>query len=81
MIKAAADITDSMALFTLPFEPLYTILKNLHQKLYKYTTATSVNLSLPIRLQDLFIDSTPYLDGAIGILSNSTARLYNDNAL
>ena len=69
-----------MAPSALPFEPSYTALKNLHQKLHKHTTATSVNLSLPIRPQDLSTDSTPYLDGAIGMLSNSTARLYDDDA-
>ena len=62
------------------FKPSYAALKNLHQKLYKYTTATSVNLSLPIRPQDLSADSTPYLDGAIGLLSDLTAYLYDDNA-
>jgi phage shock protein A len=69
-----------MAPSTVPFEPSYAALKNLHQKLHKYTTATSVNLSLPIRPQDLSTDSTPYLDGAIGILSNSTTCLYDDDA-
>ena len=80
MTEPAANITDVMALLTVPFKPSYAVLKNLHQKLYKYTTVTLVNLSLPIRLQDLSTDSTPYLDGAIGILSNSTACLYDDNA-
>ena len=69
-----------MAPLTVPFKLSYAALKNLHQKLHKYTTATSVNLSLPIRLQDLSTDSTLYLDGAIGMLSNSTACLYNDDA-
>ena len=69
-----------MAPSALPFEPSYTALKNLHQKLHKYTTATSVNLSLPIRPQDLSADSTPYIDGAIGMLSNSTSFLYDDDA-
>ena len=70
---------DAMAPSAIPFEPSYTVLKNLRQKVHKHTT-TSVNLSLPIRPQDLSTDSTPYLDGAIGILSNSTAVLYNNNA-
>ena len=69
-----------MAPSAAPFGPSYTALKNLHQKLHKHTTATSVNLSLPIRPQDLSTDSTPYLDGAIGMLSNSTACLYDDDA-
>ena len=69
-----------MAPLALPFDPSYTTLKNLHQKLYKYITVTLVNLSLPIKPQDLSTDLTPYLNGAIGILSNSTAVLYNNNA-
>ena len=55
------------------------MLKNLRQKVRKYTT-TLVNLTLPIRLQDLSIDLNPYLDSAIGILSDSIAFLYNDDA-
>ena len=69
-----------MALSALPFKPSYTALENLRQKIHKYITTTSVNLSLPIRPQNLFTDLTPYLDGAIGILSNSTFFLYDDNA-
>jgi len=37
-----------MALLAVPFKPFYTALKNLQQKVYKYTT-TLVNLTLPIR--------------------------------
>jgi len=68
-----------MAPSAVPFEPSYTALKNLRQKIHKHTT-TSVNLTLPIRPQDLSTDSTPYLDGAIGMLSDSTAFLYDDDA-
>ena len=69
-----------MALLAVPFKPSYTALKNLRHKVYNYT-ATSVNLSLPIQPQDLSTDLTPYLDGAIGMLSDTTAFLYNNNAL
>ena len=69
-----------MAPLALLFKPSYTALENLRQKIHKYTTVTSVNLSLPIRLQNLFIDSTFYLDGTIGIFSNLTSFLYNNNA-
>jgi hypothetical protein len=68
-----------MALLAVPFEPSYTALRNLRQKIHKHTT-TSVNLTLPNRPQDLFTDSNPYLDGAIGMLSDSTAFLYDDDA-
>ena len=68
-----------MAPSAVPFEPSYTALKNLRHKVYNHT-ATSVNLSLPMRPQDLSTDSTPYLDGAIGMLSDTTAFLYDDNA-
>ena len=69
-----------MAPSALPFKPSYTALENLHQKIHKHTTTTLVNLSLPIRPQNLSTDSTPYLDDAIGMLNNSTSFLYNDNA-
>jgi len=68
-----------MAPSAVPFEPSYTALRNLRQKIHKHTT-TSVNLTLPIRPQDLSTDSNPYLDGAIGMLSDSTAFLYDDDA-
>ena len=68
-----------MAPSAVPFEPSYAALKNLHYKIHKYS-ATSVDFSLPIQPQDLSTDSTPYLDGAIGILSNLTACLYDDDA-
>jgi len=68
-----------MALSAVPFKPPYTTLKNLRQKVHKYT-ATLVNLTLPIRPQDPFTDVNPYLDDAIGILSELTAFLYNDKA-
>ena len=67
-----------MAPSAVPFKPSYTTLKNLRHKVYNYT-ATLVNLSLPIQLQDLFTDSTPYLNSAIGMLSDTTAFLYNNN--
>jgi len=68
-----------MAPSAAPFKPSYTILKNLRHKIHKHTM-TSVNFTLPIWPQDLSIDLNPYLDGAIGVLSNSTAFLYNDDA-
>jgi len=68
-----------MAPSAAPFELSYTALKNLRHKIHKHTT-TSVNLTLPIRPQDLSTDLNPYLDGAIGVLSNSTAFLYDDDA-
>ncbi|OCK94431.1 uncharacterized protein K441DRAFT_660321 [Cenococcum geophilum 1.58] len=68
-----------MAPSAVPFEPFYTALKNLRHKVHKHTT-TSVNLTLPIRPSDLSTDSNPYLDGAIGMLSDSTAFLYNNDA-
>ena len=68
-----------MAPSAVPFEPSYIALKNLRQKIHKHTT-TSVNLTLPIRPQDLSTDLNPYLDGAIGILSDLIAFLYNDDA-
>ena len=69
-----------MAPLAVLFKPSYTALKNLHYKVYNYT-ATLVNFSLPIQPQDLSIDLTPYLDGVIGMLSDITAFLYNNNAL
>ena len=68
-----------MAPSATPFKPSYTALKNLHHKVHKHS-ATSVNLTLPIRPQDLATDVHPYLDDAIGLLSHSTAFLYDDNA-
>ena len=68
-----------MAPSAVPFEPSYTALKNLRQKVHKHT-ATSVNLTLPIRPQDPSTDVNPYLDNAIGMLSESTAFLYDDEA-
>ena len=69
---------DTMAPSAVPFEPSYAALTNLRHKIHKHTT--SVNLTLPIRPSDLSTDSSPYLDGAIGILSDSTALLYDDDA-
>jgi len=37
-----------MAPLAVPFKPSYIALKNLQQKIYKYTT-TSVNVTLPIQ--------------------------------
>ncbi|OCK96206.1 uncharacterized protein K441DRAFT_56358 [Cenococcum geophilum 1.58] len=73
-IEAAVNTTDSMAPSALPFEPSYTALKNLHQKIYDCTT-TSV--TLPIRPENLATDLRPYLDNAIVTLSTSTAYLYD----
>ena len=50
MTKLVVNTTDVMALSAAPFRLSYAALKNFHQKLHKYTTVTSVNLSLPIRL-------------------------------
>ena len=47
MIKVAADITDSMAPSVLPFKLSYTALKNLCQKVNKYTSNSSLDLTLP----------------------------------
>src|SRR6266571_3110790 len=68
-----------MAPSALPFEPSYTVLKNLHNKIHKYNV-TSVNFTLPLQPQDPSTDVHPYLDNAIGILSNSTAFLYDNDA-
>src|SRR6266571_3507952 len=80
-IKAytTGSITNKMAPSAVLFKPSYTALKNLHHKVHKHT-ATSVNLTLPIRPQDPSMDVNPYLDDAIGILSESTAFLYDDEA-
>ena len=69
-----------MALSAAPFEPSYMALKNLRQKVYKYTTTALVNLTLLIQPQDLFTDVNPYIDDVLGILSDSTSYLYNDDA-
>jgi len=66
-----------MAPPALPFEPFYTALKNLQQKIYDCTT-TSV--TLPHQPENLSTDLHPYLNNAIVTLSTSTAYLYNDNA-
>ena len=66
-----------MAPSALPFEPSYTALKSLRQKVSNYTT-TSV--TLPHRPENLSTDLHPYLDNAIVTLSTSTAYLYDDNA-
>ena len=68
-----------MAPLAVPFKPFYTALKNLYYKVHKHTV-TSVNLTLPIQPQDPSTDVNPYLDDAIGILSESTAFLYDDEA-
>ena len=56
------------------------VLKNLHQKVYKYITTALVNLTLPIRPQDLSTDINPYIDDVLGILSDSTSHLYDEDA-
>ena len=68
-----------MAPSATPFKPSYTTLKNLHHKVHKYS-ATSVNLTLPLQPQDPSTNMNPYLDNTIGMLSKSTAFLYNDKA-
>ena len=55
-------------------------LKNLRQKVHKYIITALVNLTLPIRPQDLFTDVNPYIDDVLGILSDSISHLYNDDA-
>ena len=69
-----------MALSAFLFKPSYTALKNLRQKVHRYTSNFSLDFTLPTRLYDLLTDLNPYLDGAIGILSNLTAFLYNNDA-
>ena len=69
-----------MAPSALPFEPSYTALKNLRQKVHRHTSNFSLDLTLPTRPHDPSTDSNPYLDGAIGMLSDSTAFLYDDDA-
>ena len=76
----AGSVTNEMAPLAVPFELSYTALKNLRQKVYKYTTTTLVNLTLPIQPQDFTTDINPYIDNIIGMLSESTAFLYNDKA-
>jgi hypothetical protein len=60
-----------------PFEPFYTALKSLRQKVSNYTTTS---ITLPHRPENLSTDLHPYLDNAIVTLSTSTAYLYDDNA-
>ena len=69
-----------MAPSAVPFELFYMVLKNLRQKVYKYIITASVNFTLPIRLQDLFTDVNPYIDNTLGMLSDSTFYLYDDDA-
>jgi len=66
-----------MAPSALPFEPSYTVLNNLRQKISNYTTTS---ITLPHRPENLSTDLHPYLDNAIVTLSTSTAYLYDDNA-
>jgi archaellum component FlaC len=66
-----------MAPSATPFEPSYTALKSLRQKVSNYTTAS---VTLPHRPENLSTDLHPYLDNAIVTLSTSTAYLYDDNA-
>ncbi len=66
-----------MAPSALPFEPSYTALKSLRQKISNYTTTS---ITLPHRPENLSTDLHPYLDNAIVTLSTSTAYLYDDNA-
>ena len=66
-----------MAPSAVPFEPSYTALKNLRQKVSNYTT-TSV--TLPHRPKNLSTNLHPYLNNAIVTLSTLTAYLYDNNA-
>ena len=66
-----------MALLAVPFEPSYTALKNLCQKISNYTTTS---ITLPYRPKNLSTNLYPYLDNAIVTLSTLTAYLYDDNA-
>ena len=69
-----------MALLAVLFEPSYIVLKNLCQKVYKYITTVLVNFTLLIQLQDLFTDVNSYIDNVLGIFSDSTSHLYNEDA-
>ena len=66
-----------MAPSAAPFEPSYTALKSLCQKISNYTTTS---ITLPHRPENLSTDLHPYLNNAIVTLSTSTAHLYDDNA-
>ena len=66
-----------MAPSAAPFEPSYTALKSLCQKISNYTMTF---ITLPHRPENLSTDLHPYLDNAIVTLSTSTAHLYDDNA-
>ena len=69
-----------MAPLAVLFKPSYTALKNLRQKVHKYTITASVNLILPIWPQDLSTNVNPYIDNILGIFSNSISYLYDDDA-
>ena len=69
-----------MALLAAPFELSYMVLKNLRQKVYKYITTALVNLTLLIWPQDLFTDVNPYIDDVLGMFSDSTSHLYDEDA-
>ena len=68
-----------MAPLAVLFKLSYTALRNLYYKVHNHTV-TLVNLMLPIWPQDLSTNVNPYLDNAIGMLSELTAFLYNNNA-
>ncbi|XTI91429.1 hypothetical protein V2W45_1495155 [Cenococcum geophilum] len=70
--KQASAISSLRSPSALPFEPSYTALKSLRQKVSNYTT-TSV--TLPHRPKNLSTDLHPYLNNAIVTLSTSTAYL------
>jgi hypothetical protein len=62
------------------FKLFYMALKNLRQKVHKYITTASVNLTLLIQPQDLSTDVNPYIDDILGMLSDSTSYLYDEDA-
>ena len=66
-----------MAPSAAPFEPSYTALKSLRQKISNYTTTFITLFHQP---ENLSTDLHPYLNNAIVTLSTLTVYLYNNNA-
>ena len=66
-----------MALLTLLFQLSYTVLENLCQKISNYTT---ISVTLPYWLKNLFTDLHFYFNYAIVTLSTLTVYLYDNNA-
>ena len=78
MTEPVVNTTEAMALLALPFQPSYTTLENLCQKISNHTTTS---ITLPHWPENLSTNLHPYLNNAIVILSTLTAHLYHDNAL